>query len=408
MLELSASDTNIIDGSASEQQKIDTFPRLDHPLPYDEFFREYMEKNTPCVFASDFTQDWRARKEWVTPIGAPNVDFFEISFGDAEVPVADCYQKHYDSQEKKTFKLKNYIHYWNGSREAACGRKQCLYLKDWHFVQTYPDYDAYTTLQYFASDWLNEFWHNREDINDDYQFVYIGPRGSWTPFHADVFRSYSWSANACGRKRWVFYPPGEEQYLRDQLGTPVYDVDSVDLNDSSVYPKASLAKGRLEIIQEQGETIFVPSGWHHQVWNLEDTISVNHNWINGTNIHKVWHFLVESLNQVEYAIRDCKDMEDWVGQCQLLLRVTHGMDYQEFYSFLKTVARRRISSLNDKEPLVSFGIWTFGKKHILYDLKRIAWCLQQLLDDGHLDTIKTFNELEDHPTQLLEDIVNIM
>lgn len=34
----------------------------------------------------------------------------------------------------------------------------------------------------------------------DYRFVYLGPQGSWTPLHADVLRSYSWSANVCGRK----------------------------------------------------------------------------------------------------------------------------------------------------------------------------------------------------------------
>ena len=29
-----------------------------------------------------------------------------------------------------------------------------------------------------------------------------------TPFHADVLRSYSWSANVCGRKKWIIYPRG--------------------------------------------------------------------------------------------------------------------------------------------------------------------------------------------------------
>lgn len=51
--------------------------------------------------------------------------------------------------------------------------------QDWHFVRDFPAYKAYSTLQYFASDWLNEFWHVRSDIHDDYQFVYMGPKGSW-------------------------------------------------------------------------------------------------------------------------------------------------------------------------------------------------------------------------------------
>ncbi|XP_045625875.2 2-oxoglutarate and iron-dependent oxygenase JMJD4 isoform X2 [Procambarus clarkii] len=395
-------------GRETPDQVLTALPRICGHIAYEEFFREFLEKNKPCVFSSSFTEEWRARTDWVTPSAGAHVQYLQEHFGEAEVPVANCDQKHYDSQEKTTYKLKDYIDYWKGLRKTSSGTKQCLYLKDWHFVRAYPDYGAYTTLQYFASDWLNEFWEVREDIQDDYRFVYMGPKGSWTPFHADVFRSYSWSANICGRKRWVFYPPGEDQYLRDPFGTPIYDVDSAELSDSSKYPKAPSAIGRLEVIQELGETIFVPSGWHHQVWNLEDTISINHNWLNGTNIHVAWDFLVESLNQVEYAIRDCTEMDDWVSQCQLLLRATHGMDYKEFYAFLRTVARRRIDYLTGKGPLLSFGYWEIGKNHVIYDLKKIQWCLERLLDDERFETIKSFGEMEDHPSRLLEDVASAL
>lgn len=30
--------------------------------------------------------------------------------------------------------------------------------------------------------------------------------------------------------------------------------------------------------QGPGEVVFVPSGWHHEVWNLDDALSVNCNW----------------------------------------------------------------------------------------------------------------------------------
>ncbi|XP_050710936.1 2-oxoglutarate and iron-dependent oxygenase JMJD4-like isoform X1 [Eriocheir sinensis] len=387
---------------------LSAFPSVSAPLGYEEFFREYLERNVPCVLSEGFTSGWRARRAWVTKAGAPDVDHLLHHFGEAKVPVADCDQKHYDSQEKKTSTLQEYIHYWNGLRKSSEGKQLCLYLKDWHFVQAYPEYDAYTTLQFFASDWLNEFWGVREDIQDDYQFVYIGPKGSWTPFHADVFRSYSWSTNICGRKRWVFYPPGEEQNLRDIYGTPVYDIDSPELRDSSQFPKAASASGRLEVIQEQGQTIFVPSGWYHQVWNLEDTISINHNWLNGTNIHIAWDFLVESVNQVENAIRDCSSMDEWPEQCQLLLKATHGMDYQEFYMLLCTIAHRRINMLQKNEEVISFGHWHLGRNHATYDLKRIQWCLEKLLDDPRLEELQVFTKMEEPPSQLLQEIVQTL
>lgn len=93
-----------------------------------------------------------------------------------------------------------------------------------------------------------------------------------TPFHADVFRSYSWSANICGRKKWLLYPPGQEEFLRDAHGNLPYDVTSTELQDGDLHPHSKEACQPLEIIQEAGEIIFVPSGWHHQVYNLVKTV----------------------------------------------------------------------------------------------------------------------------------------
>jgi hypothetical protein len=66
---------------------------------------------------------------------------------------------------------------------------------------------------------------------DNYKFVYFGARGTWTPFHADVFRSFSWSANVCGRKKWVLVAPGGELKLKDE---DRFDVDEDVLKRNGV------------------------------------------------------------------------------------------------------------------------------------------------------------------------------
>ena len=43
----------------------------------------------------------------------------------------------------------------------------------------FPDYGAYTVPEHFRSDWLNEVWDIRQDVSDDYRFVYMGPAGTW-------------------------------------------------------------------------------------------------------------------------------------------------------------------------------------------------------------------------------------
>lgn len=87
-----------------------------------------------------------------------------------------------------------------------------------------------------------------------------------TPLHADVFTSYSWSANIVGKKRWLLFPPGEETNLKNNNGDLIYD-ESLDIIDKDNNVLKKFIRG-IEIIQGAGEVVFIPSGWHHQVWNL--------------------------------------------------------------------------------------------------------------------------------------------
>ncbi|GIL73240.1 hypothetical protein Vretifemale_3469 [Volvox reticuliferus] len=52
-------------------------------------------------------------------------------------------------------------------------------------------------------------------FTSDYRFCYLGPAGTWTPLHSDVLRSHSWSANVCGRKRWLMLHPRYTHLLYD-------------------------------------------------------------------------------------------------------------------------------------------------------------------------------------------------
>ncbi|XP_047737301.1 2-oxoglutarate and iron-dependent oxygenase JMJD4 isoform X2 [Hyalella azteca] len=322
--------------------------------------------------------------------------------GLAEVPVADCDQKHYNSQQKETFLLKNYLSkYWlNHKCEENKSHQKCLYLKDWHFVRAYPEAKIYRTPIFFCSDWLNEFWEKREDSQDDYRFVYLGPKGSWTPFHADVFQSYSWSANVCGRKKWIFFPPGAEESLKDCMGSLPYDIAKSGQNLDAL--------GALTVIQEPGETIFVPSGWHHQVWNLEDTLSINHNWINATNILQVWRQLLAELLKVEDAISDCRSMEKWEDQCQLVLKASHGMDFIEYYHFLRAIAKPRIESLRSGSDLTVLDGHRQGRRHTEYDVQRLRDALLALLDDHHVGHLDTFESLAEPPAALLDQLNDLL
>ncbi|RLW11403.1 hypothetical protein DV515_00001237 [Chloebia gouldiae] len=302
---------------------------------YSDFFRDYLIPNHPCIFSAKFTEDWGSRKNWVTWDGKPNFEHL----------------------------LQNFA---------------------FVFSRAFPEQDVYTTPVYFSSDWLNEYWD--AVAVDDFRFVYMGPKGSWTPFHADVFRSYSWSANICGRKRWLLYPAGQEEFLKDRHGNLPFDVTAPDLRDKRIYPRYGQSQPPLEILQEAGEIVFIPSGWHHQVYNLEDTISINHNWVNGCNVAVMWCFLQDELAAVQREISQWKDpMEDWHLQCQLIMKSCTGIDYKEFYNFLKVIAENRISILEkglDEESSSQnnskAAISTLGMLHAVFDLKRTVKVLSSL------------------------------
>ena len=117
-------------------------------------------------------------------------------------------------------------------------------------------------------------WYNRwaiETGNDDFRFLYLGEDLSFTPLHHDVCMSHSWSTSLCGNltpgllilivgtKVWTLIPPEYAEHLPDhKTGTiPKF----IDETFEKVWAAA------IVVTQLPGETIFVPSGWYHQVIN---------------------------------------------------------------------------------------------------------------------------------------------
>ena len=165
MIEIEAKN-NVLEDDTSKL--LDTFPvKSAKGLSYSDFFQQFMVKNVPCLIR-DLMSDWPATRDLINDKQEPNIEFFE-TLQNVQVPVADCSAKYFNSQEKMSMTLKEYLSYWRSSRQDA--NTNLYYLKDWHFVKQFPEIQLYSTPKYFSSDWLNEYW---EDQNDDYKFVYLG------------------------------------------------------------------------------------------------------------------------------------------------------------------------------------------------------------------------------------------
>jgi hypothetical protein len=139
-------------------------------LSYDKFFNDFMSANRP-VIVKNVKIKTEISEKWFDD-GKLNLERIQLP-ADHDVPIANCSKHYFDSHEKATMKLSEFVKYWNGRN----GESDLLYLKDFHMKQERPELDFYRVPLYFASDWLNEFLI--DSGRDDYRFIYIGPKDSW-------------------------------------------------------------------------------------------------------------------------------------------------------------------------------------------------------------------------------------
>lgn len=92
-------------------------------------------------------------------------------------PVYNCDSKYFDSNPKESMPFSQYIDYWKkviATNYEYGDNLHILYLKDWHFFQETNETNVYNVLEYFESDYLNEYCQDKRLT--DYRFVYMGPK----------------------------------------------------------------------------------------------------------------------------------------------------------------------------------------------------------------------------------------
>ncbi|GMI13499.1 hypothetical protein TrLO_g4216 [Triparma laevis f. longispina] len=291
-----------IDEEEIEEDAMAVIEREDgDELSYESFVDKYMAPNRPVIITG-LTSSWRATHEFLhsDSRSSLNVERLIKEYGECVAPVhvsnvpKGCPFGGLSRPATDEMTVTAYCDYWR--EKPQCSDREetetYLYLKDWKPHAISGKKSMYDCPEYFKEDWLN-------DLNGSYKFVYLGPAGTCTRLHADVLRSYSWSSNVTGRKRWYLIPPEYTYLLYDVFGKALaphihFDLES-ELN-ATMFPGLKLARKHTVIVDQlKGETIFVPSGWHHTVENLEDTFSINHNWLNGFNLEGSWKKLKEEI-----------------------------------------------------------------------------------------------------------------
>lgn len=200
------------------------------------------------------------------------------------------------------------------------------------------DYDVPT---YFK----NSLWKyvDREDRPPDRWFL-IGPARSGTTVHKDPLGTSAWNTVLTGRKRWVvFNPKTPKSVVKGTKYLNRGDDDEAVSYFSNILPKIraenTTREGMemYEFIQYPGETIFVPGGWWHAVYNMDDTVAVTHNFVDSINFVDVWR--KTRTGRFKIARQWLRDLGvDYPG----LVKVANDIDRQDGFDFKKEGERRRL------------------------------------------------------------------
>jgi hypothetical protein len=225
--------------------------------------------------------------------------------------------------ESVDWPLKTYMSYMQSSRDESP-----LYLFDRSFAEKMsleviphaPNPDdtleqltsrdvAYWPHPCFTSDAFTVLGEQRPD----HRWLILGPARSGSTFHVDPNGTSAWNAVLRGRKYWIMFPP-----ISNTRGPPPGVHVSADKSEVTTplsiaewllefHAEARQTPGCVEGVCEEGEVLYVPSGWFHLVVNLEASVAVTQNLVPRCRVGAVLRFLKEQPQSIS-GFRD--DVED--------------------------------------------------------------------------------------------------
>lgn len=233
-------------------------------LTKSQFENGYLNKTTPVIISSGL--------KWKALMWSP--EYFENLFPEKIVDL----DLNYSIPTKGKNYLKSNIIEQVSMKEAI----NLIYCNNNPNIKHYLSQKSlYTEFPELTQDIGMPPWKDTNTAHSEYSInLWFGEAGNATPLHYDV--SHNFLIQIHGRKRIRLFAPSDTQYLYrhiTQSRGPRYlsQIPDIDNLDDEKYPKLRHAMAYEGILHPK-ETLFIPSGWWHDIRSLDHAISINFWW----------------------------------------------------------------------------------------------------------------------------------
>ena len=241
-------------------------PILEKELPNtkSEFYEKYVNKSQPVLFRGAARQ--LPAKKWT-------LDYFKNKYGDFTVDILKkeiLSNEEYGSviTEYKQEKLADFI---KNIEEKGIGAG---YLHQFQILDYYPELEGEVNFPNF---YISKYLVNKN--------IWIGPKGTKSKLHYDS--DHNLFIQIYGSKLITLISPEDSENCYPTNKTWYDGFSPIDvLNpDYTKYPRFKKITKYQSLIKD-GDMVYIPKGWWHDIRSMEDSISFNLWWISWPDFMK--------------------------------------------------------------------------------------------------------------------------
>jgi hypothetical protein len=230
-----------------------------------KFEDNYLKRQQPVIIKNLF--DNQEINNW-------NFEFFRENFGNHEIGLFDSNEKYLDRSFKRPPIRMKFTDYLDILEKGPTSLR--IFLFDPFKIK--PELKKHFKFPNLGVKVIKKL-----------PFMFFGGQGAITRIHKDMDMSHVFLTHLTGKKRVVLFHPKYSKLLY-QYPFGVHSPVNIDKPDFERFPGLRYVKGH-ECILQNGETLFMPSGWWHHIEYIDPGFSISHRAL-GAVAHGLWQVSV--------------------------------------------------------------------------------------------------------------------